>query len=51
MKYSHYITSSYTFQFLESVILYRFKGEGLLSPLLQPHHFIYIVHGSIDFIP
>ena len=31
----HYITSSYTYQFFEKkYILYRFKGEGLLSTLL-----------------
>ena len=29
MKYSHYITSSYTYQFLENVILFLFKGKGL----------------------
>ena len=31
----HYITSSCTYQFFEKkYILYRFKGEGLLSTLL-----------------
>ena len=32
----HYITSSYTDQFFEKkYLLYRFKGEGLLSTLLH----------------
>lgn len=38
MQRPHYITSIYTYQFFEKVILYRFSGEGLLSTLL---HLIY----------
>ena len=43
MKYSHYITSSYTYQFLEKNILFLFKGEGLLSTLLLLIYFLNIV--------
>ena len=40
----HYIPSSYTYQFFEKkYILYRFKGEGLLSKLLHLICFFNIV--------
>ena len=51
----HYITSSYTYQFFEKkYLLYRFKGEGLLSTLLHLICFLNIVtwkHRLIVLIP
>ncbi len=37
------ITSSYTYQFFEKVILYRLQGEGLLSALLHLIYFFNIL--------